>query len=402
MSSDKHRYYLFSLANFIAAIGGGMILGKGVAAIDIPALHGSSILAFFVGTVVGLGFLQFTPERFSKIFARWFSLMGGMTSLILFGIFVAYSTNEKISGSIAVIFFILLSVRFGFWFYSRVLRVATTAGQQQNIAWVEMGYYSGVIVGLILWKFLGIEITMAAALLIDSFFQICAGMLDLYVQRTEQITTASQNNNNNPKPIETHHTTIWLWRLAFAVIFLTIGVQVIIFNLAHQVSDDFSPYVLAIFYLGAAISAFLCKQFNIQLDWPSSVKNKAGYASIFYGSNNKNFSFLLGSILSAMSVAIVILNVIYWQSNTWLLTFVFCSTFFYSILELAILDRIGLEKKNSPQRGMVLRTYGMMSVAAVLSLWILEMTQSSLIGLSITLGFCFILTIWTVRKRATV
>lgn len=404
------RYYLFSLSNLMAAVGGGMILGKGVNAINIPFLQGSSLLAFFVGTVFGLGFLQLTPEKFSKIFTRWFSIAGGITSIILCLIFWSYAVNEQISGTIAVVFFLLLSLRFGFWFYSRVLRAAASAGQRQNIAWVELGYYSGVIVGLVLWVFLGFEIGMAAALLVDSFLQVSAGCLDLFANRNLFNKPDDTKRENNQKKI-TAHKNIWGWRLALAAMFMTVGVQVVIFNLAHQVSSQFSPYILAFFYLGSAVSAFICKKLNIRLEWKKISSRSLGYAVIFAGSteNKKKISFLWGSILSALSVAMVVLNVVYLRSESfsifgfkefWLLFFVFIATFLYGILELAVLDRIGIEEKNSAHRGMILHTYGIMSIAAVFGLWILEITHSSLPGLFFTLSVCFVLTVLAVRKRS--
>lgn len=116
------QYYLFSLANLSAAFGGGIILGKGVAIIDLPYLHASSILAFFIGTLLGLVFLQNIPDKRAKYFAKFFSINGGGISLILFYIYRNYSFESKLNGVIAIIFFVLLCLRFSFWFYSRVMR----------------------------------------------------------------------------------------------------------------------------------------------------------------------------------------------------------------------------------------------------------------------------------------
>ena len=412
------RYYLFSLSNFMAAVGGGMILGKGVATIQIPVLQGSSLLAFFVGTVFGLALLQITPKKFSNLFSRWFSISGGMTSLILLSIFVFYRVNETLSGNAAVLFFILLSVRFGFWFYSRVLRAATAAGQQQRIAWVEFGYYAGVIAGLVLWLLLGVDIGMASALLLDAFLQFGAGLLDLFVNRMQKPVENDIINKlqtiENCQNITTikHHNKIWGWRLAIAVMLLTVGVQVIIFNLAHQVSNHFSPYMLAIFYLGAAASAVFCKRFNVRLEWNLHAAKNRGYATIIFDKygDNKKISFLLLNILSAFSVAAVIL-IVYRHLGTinihklfgieefWLLAFVFISTFFYEIITLSLLDRIGLEEKDSPHRGMVLRTYGIMSIAAAVSLWLLEIAPGSIFYLFLTLICCFFFTFLSIWRR---
>lgn len=401
------RYYLFSSSNFLAAIGGGVVLGKGIGTLNIPYLQGSSILAFFVGTVFGLMLLQFSPKKFANLFSRWFSICGGLTSLILLGIFLSYADNEKLSGTIAIIFFVLLSLRFGFWFYSRVLRAAIAAGQQQNIAWVEFGYYAGVIVGLVLWIFLGIDFGLAFALIIDAVLQVSAGLLDLLanrlpepVENTSPSVSSVKNSND--------YVNASIWRLAIAVMFLTIGVQVIIFNIAHHVSDYLSPFILASFYLGVAISAVLCKRFNIRLEWNAGNRDRR-YAMIHFGLLNKNkLSFLSGAILAGLSVAMVVLTALYWRLETvsslgakefFILSFILIATFLYGILELAIIDRIGLEEKNTTQSGMVLRTYGLMSIAAVVSLWLLETTKSSLLGLSLTLGICFLLTVVMIRKR---
>lgn len=406
-------YYLFSISNFMAALGGGMILGKGIGAINIPMLRSGSLLAFFVGTVFGLGFLQLTPKKFSTILARWFSISGGITSLMLCGIFSSYAITEKISGNAAVIFFFLLSLRFGFWFYSRVLRASAAAGQKQSIAWVELGYYSGIISGLVLWIFLGVNINMIAALIVDSILQLGAGTLDLYVYRKQALLHQPKQINASQSHINIKcNQKIWVWRLATAVMFLTVGVQVIIFNLAHKVSDYFSPYILAVFYLGAAVSAIFFKRLNMQLEWNSLKTKSNGYAIILFGrsENKKKMSFLFGSIVSGLSVIAVLVSIFHWQwgihtpqalsiKEFFLLVFVFISTFFYGILELAILDRIGIEEKYSSNKGMILHTYGIMSIAAVASLWILQITQSSIFGLFSTLSICFSLTILSVQKR---
>ena len=72
--NSSFPYYLFSISNLIAAFGGGLILGKGVDVIQQPYLHGGSVLAFFIGTVLGLLFIQFIPKNLSKILAPLFSI----------------------------------------------------------------------------------------------------------------------------------------------------------------------------------------------------------------------------------------------------------------------------------------------------------------------------------------
>lgn len=407
LEKEPLRYYLFAFSNFLAAFGGGMILGKGVGVINTPFLQNGAIMAFFIGTVLGLTFLQSIPKKLSQLFSRWFSIGGGLASLLLFNIFESHSINGKLIGIAASVFFILLSIRFGLWFYSRVLRASNVAGQQQRIAWVELGYYSGMIFGLIIWKFLGIDFSIATALLIDATLQFSAGALDLrasqipHHERKHNDTSVTNLNNKQ------QHKEIWEWRLASAAVFLTIGVQVVIFSLTHYVSDYLSAYILASFYAGASIAAVFCKKLKIQLAWKRVTKNDSGYAIIYSEKNGvkKEISIILLGILSAFCVTATIVGANYSPLNlisgeALLLTFIFCSAFFYEILALAILDRIGLEEQLSNHHGMVVRTYGMMGISAAISLWVFGLTKSSLYGLLFTVGVSIVSAGFVVWKRS--
>ncbi|TAK77678.1 MAG: hypothetical protein EPO11_02340 [Gammaproteobacteria bacterium] len=413
--NQSTRYYLFSLSNLLAAFGGGTILGKGIGIINNTFLQGGSILSFFVGTIFGLIFLQFIPKKWSKTIACSFSICGGLTSIILLSVFEANAINGRLSDTPALWFFILLCTRFGFWFYSRVLRASAAAGQQQRIAWVELGYYLGVIFGLIIWELFGINIGMAAALLLDAILQFSAGSLDWVANR---LVLFSQNDGIAESQISQLHNDkktnndekVWCWRLAIAAVFLTIAVQVVIFNLAHQVLGSFSPYILAFFYFGVAVAAIVYKRFKIKLDWNVLAKKNSSYAVICstIAQKNKKISFFAGSFLSLFSVAIVIVGIIDWRwgmispvetSGTLLLTFVSIAAFFYEILTLAILDRIGLEEKAYHHQNMIVVTYGLMGVGAAVSFWILGTMKNSLLELLFTLVVCFMFSVLMIQKR---
>ncbi len=412
------QYHSFAVANFLAAFGGGMILGKGIGVINTPFLQGGSLVAFFVGGVLGLIFLHSVPEKLSKSLARWFSIGGGLTSLILLSIFENYAVNGKLTSIAAALFFFLLSIRFGFWFYSRVIRASATAGQKQRIAWVELGYYVGMIFGLIIWKFIGIDIALTTALMIDAALQFSAGFLDLRTsqllitqlhssQPTEQTTITASNKNDGA------YDKMSGWRLAFSVVFLTVGVQAVIFNLTHHVAEYFSSFIIAAFYFGASIAAIICKKHKIQLDWKQSIRQDSAYAKIYTGKmgENKSSSYLLIGITSAFFVTLSVFGANYWLTDSpvvilnlqwgeiFLLLCIFCSAFFYEILALAILDRIGLEEQYSNHKGMIIRTYGLMGIGAAISLWIFGLTNSSLLGLLFTLIVCLLVSILTVWKR---
>src|SRR3990167_4572819 len=176
------------------------------------------------------------------------------------------------------------------------------------------------MLGLIIWKFLGIHIKLDSALLIDALLQFSAGYLDLRgnkINRAPEQTLSNQSENNSQTIPRKTYEPIWCWRLASAVVFLTVGIQVTIFNLAHHVSEYFGSYILATFYFGVSIAALFCKKLNIQLDWDS-----ANRFSKIYAANKKiklNSSFII--LFSGLAAGIAILGINYWPSNNNSITF---------------------------------------------------------------------------------
>lgn len=396
------RYYLFSISNLFAAFGGGLVLGKGLGVIDIPYLQNGSVLAFFIGTIFGLIFLQFIPDKFSKLLSQSFSICCAITSVILFYLFENFSLYGKLSGNIGLVFFVLLSVRFGFWFYSRVIRASAASGQQQSIAWVELGYYSGMILGLIIWKVLKINITLSSALIIDASFQFIAGVLDFKSNAINvPIITKEMEDNSNIQQISSFKSTpTWLLKLSIAIVLLTIGVQVVIFNLSHHVAESFGVYILAIFYFGVASAAFAASKFKVLLYWDKNIAN-------ITLKNGKKFNLLISASVSAifvlMTAAIlnpnnfILINACF--RNCFICLFVFIASFIYEIISLAILDRIGYEEKAIQSSGMVMKTYGLMGLGSAIGLWLLGITSDNFSSSVIMVWLCFLIAIGLISKR---
>jgi hypothetical protein len=267
------------------------------------------------------------------------------------------------------------------------LRASTAAGHQQKIAWVELGYYSGMILGLIIWKFPNVEISFITALIFDAIVQICAGLMDIvanYIPVTENLTKNTATLPTNTISLKSDKKT-WGWRLALAVATLTIGIQVIVFNLAHHVSEHFSPFILASFYFGVSIAALTCKKYKIYLEWNYFQKNTLGYATICVDINDKRIgiNFLTLGIAAAICVLGAVLfanfNALDSGINQILfLSIVFSSAFFYEILALALIDRIGLEDRYANTSGMVIRTYGLMGIGSAISLWLFGITDATM------------------------
>lgn len=392
------RYYLFSLSNLIAAFGGGTILGKCVGVIKGGMFQGGSVFAFFIGTVVGLAFLQLIPKKLAQSAGRWFSICGGIVSLILFGLFSCFSSDGSLSGVYGSLFFVILSIRFGFWFYSRVLRASEAAGYQRHIAWVELGYYAGIILGLIIWQFINIPISISSILLIDAAVQLLAGLLDYLCTTKKYLQEASDKVEQKIVASNQSEKISWCWRLAVSIMLLTVGVQVVVFSLAHAATPDVSAYMLAIFYLGVAVAASLYKKLDISLQWKSRQKN-IGYAVILFG--QYKVSFFIVSLFAAMLIFSSIMFSSYYQFmfKNIMYAAIFFAAFFYEILALAILDRIGLEEKSNNQSGMIIRAYGLMGIGAAVSFWMLDWVSGSSANLLILMSTCFLFSVMVLLRR---
>ena len=200
-----------------------------------------------------------------------FSISCGITSIILFYLYQYNANAGQLVGVPALLFFILLSIRFGFWFYSRVMRASRASAHQRSVAWIEFGYYLGMVLGLTIWKLLGIHLELGMALIIDAFFQFLAGILDFKGMILER-HPVEQSKQNAPSiaPLQsTQCQSAWCWKLTGAVVFTTMGIQVVIFNTTHYVTEELSSYILATFYLGVAIAAFVCNKYKIYITWNS-------------------------------------------------------------------------------------------------------------------------------------
>jgi hypothetical protein len=404
MSKGKlsHQYYLFSLSNLFAAFGGGLILGKGLGVINIPYLENASILAFFIGTIFGLAFLYCVPKKFSKLLSQYFSLCCAITSISLYFLFKSSSELGKISGTMGIAFFILLSIRFGFWFYSRVIRASNASGQEQSIAWVELGYYSGMILGLIFWKLFKIEIDLSSALIVDATFLLLSSLFDF--KAYSLAVSASSKLNEQPSHIHSKKTDAinmkWLWKLATCVVFLTIGVQVIIFDISHQVGKNIGVYILGVFYGGVAFAAYIANKFKINLEWKKEI-------TVISFQNKRDFqfstlTFLLASIMLMMVLILnhsLKVNIELAVIKIFFLILVFAASFLYEIFCLSILDRIGYEEQILKSSGMIMKTYALMGLGASISLGMLGfLTQNNVNLILIIFCFSFITTLLHQRK----
>lgn len=394
----SYSHGLFSFANLLAAFGGGMILGKGMGVIANAFLQGGTSLAFLMGTVLGLLFLMLMPKNLSKTMPKFFAFFCSFSSMILLWLFINYSSNETISGEPALFFFCFLTIRFGFWFYSRVARAAEAAGQKQKIAWVELGYFSGIISGLIVWEIFGIKISFITALIIDSCLQFFVGLIDLLATFKFKLSSVESTITTEIKKVFNETSKSWYWRMTSSLIFLTIGIQVIIFNISYHASKHFGSYVLAFFYIGVAMAAIFCSHLKVRLEWHPFKNKKLSRAIICHNSIKNGMSFFFVSVLAIVCVLFATFGAMLGLNENLILIFVALSAFLYEILALAIIDRIGLET-NLINKQLVMRSYGFMGIGAAVSLWFIGMIDNSLINLFVMITVSLMFSALLIQNR---
>src|SRR6185295_18175805 len=104
LERKMNRSYFLVPANFLAAIGGGIIISVGI--------KEGAILAFFIGALMGFSLSRFLPKRWVKVIAPWLSLTVGVISLLLLASFKIYDVKEPLNGIAEIILICMLSIRF--------------------------------------------------------------------------------------------------------------------------------------------------------------------------------------------------------------------------------------------------------------------------------------------------
>lgn len=403
------RYYFLAFANFLAAVGGGIILSAEVGA----AFGGGPILAFFVGAVIGLLFHRVVPEQWARSIAPWFSISVACTSIILFGLSRPPAVNMRLALASEFLFFALLSLRFGLWFFSRALRAQVVGSQKQGIALIELGYYMGMALGLLIWE--KIDYGMPNPLLFDAMLQSVAGLIDLLAigklrrhrslapdsERVVQELHPTGRDGKNEAVVKHPFNYQWYWKLAAAVVCLTIGFQAVPFSVAHW-EEEQGKYILAYFYIGVALSALACRVFKIKFGWSSSVRKITGNAMI---SSEKNWirpslSFGLITLMATASLLAALSGIRLWGWGLIpMLTFITAASFIYQILVLSLLDQIARAERIAKLNEMVMRTYLLVAVGTIVSIGVLRFfPKSYFICAALTL-VCSVAAFSAVRRR---
>lgn len=405
------KSHLLFFANFLAAIGGGIILSAGIGASKETFLRGS-ILAFFAGAVIGLLLLRLMPQRWARSRAPWFSIGVGLLSLILFQLNPESAGPQGLTGTAGVFFTVILSIRFGLWFFARALRAQRVGVEEHGIALIELGYYTGVAAGLFVWSNSG----RAALnpLLVDAVLQAVAGLIEVAAIRGrrnhEDRTPVSQAQGQVPRqaavwneaPGSLSSATNWYWRLAVAVTCLTVGFQAVPFSLSGMDVRGWRPYVMGTFYTGVALSALACSVFKIRVCCvePRRLFGNAAISSERSGID-LSLHFALITLVAAASMVAALSVIGFWPWHL-VLSLIAVAAFTYQILVLSLLDYIAKAEKLIGLDEMVMRTYLIAAVVTIISLWVLDRFPEGYVGRAALTLVCSAISVSVTREIADV
>jgi len=276
-----------------------------------------------------------------------------------------------------------------------------------------LGYYSGVAVGLLGWA--SPKNWTSTALLIDALLQGLAGFIDLTAigKRARWKDKQLESNNsadasdirtaNNDKALTVLFDYGNYWRLATAVVFLTIGFQAVLFSISEWGPEKLQTNILAFFYIGVALAALVCKMFRIRLAGNSNNRRLAGNATIT--SEIRTIKFKLGfgviTLAAAASLVTAVLCLAWWERSSTALLFIAATAFIYQILVLSLLDQIGRVEKAAHLREMIRQTYLLVAVATIISILVLNCYLPTYFGCVMVTLFCCLVSFSAVYQRTT-
>lgn len=365
---------LLASANFLSAFAGGAILRQqeGIK----QALQGADLdvvlYGLLLGYVLGIVVIKLlTWKRLSDVFglgvlvnvsvssrAAFTSFCCALTSAgLLFAILNAGTTSRWIFGS-------LLAVRFAFWYATRSFRSEAAAGHNQRLAWVDLLFYLGMILGLF-WT--QTEYTPVKLLMVvlgyDIALQLLGAAFDYFSGRMLTVTEVESAWKDEPLESSTFHFGQYL-QLTAAIVALTVGTQIMLLEFGRLIKDGFQFHMtLASTYGGGAIAAFLYGLVTVKLGW-----NEGGHGVVSVGARTRFFRF---DFLAAVSVGIAILAVVMNMPgmqapqlfrNLLLVLLLAASIFVYEILALCIFDYLGKKVKKAGKAGFVALTLALMGL----------------------------------------
>jgi len=376
----------FAIANFLSALGGGALLSQLMGLLkDVPMLKGDSLLAYLLGTTVGLIVMKSVKQNQLLNYFTKFSLASAIASIFLAILlktnFYLVTTNTYF----AFFFFGVLVIRFTFWFLARIIRMDIVAGDVKQLAWTEFAYSAGIILGLLIWPS---WLNVFQILMIDIAAQTLAAVLDIiFVKTSENSATASEEAANQKMP---KHIFIMF---AGFIVCITIATQIVEFGFAALSPDlfnngkKFGTYIVAVGYIGAAVGAWILAKLT-----PMYHTEK-----LYLGVGIVSISKYQIPLIFLCAISFLFLMTAFWvpfanvQSAQFIsLSLLLLATLFYELVVLVLLNKLGEIAKKHNDVGSVGSIYAYMGAIGSLCMLVFVQTLSTHVGFIITSLLFFI------------
>lgn len=381
MSLLTHRLAWLGSANFVTATGGAAVLGSAIHSIRLPFIEVGSLVAFFFGTALGLGFLFTIFQTSTRRTDTWVAFLGAGCTLALLGILTAFAARGTVlSGGAGLAFFALLCLRFAFWFLSRVLRSDRMARESPRaVPLLEGCFHTGTIVSLLCIGTGAWKLSLAQILLLDLATQCGGGIID----RLTHATTAAPRNTRDKH--ELSHSTppdrsAYAQLTAQLAVFtlLTILVQVTLFHIAHSAPPTIASGILAAFYLGMAIAGLVGGRYGLR------AVTDGRWGRLQLGAlpawNLSNGTLLVISVATTIGVVLHVKHGTAWSVGG--LTCI--ASLAYEALALGLVDLMGHTAARTHTPRIVAKAYSLMALAACVSMTLFRWWEANTLTTAIT------------------
>jgi hypothetical protein len=270
---------LLATANLLAAVGGGRVTSAARGVAGLTMLGTGSLLAFLLGSAVGLALLM-AVHRFPLGRAlAGLSLAAVASSCTLIallwldawargnaGVLIVWSMGQAtLSGAMAWLFFLGLVARYALWFAGRSLRSDLAALRQVSwLAIAESAYFLGFIIGLLMGPVAVVRrVGVVGALLLDVLLLCVVAGCDFWHRQPLAPAGTPTNTRKRSANVTLARTPFWLLTAAFGT--STIACQIVVFHFIDTLARTgasthpaWADATLATFYLGVAVAATLC------------------------------------------------------------------------------------------------------------------------------------------------
>jgi hypothetical protein len=391
-SKIKIGIALLASANFLLAFAGGSIMSQetgfneaiaaGTARIDIalPSLLYGSVGGLFLIKLLTwtelnrrIGLQRFTNTS-ASVRATLTAICCAMSSAAL----LIVISNGRVSHWLLVT---LLSVRFALWYATRSFRSDEASSYKQQLGWVDLLFYLGIITGIIVWTVTGITpavYRLKVVLAVDIALQLSGAWLDYLASR--QLAGRAEIRTGR----ELHERSAFHFRqyvqLAIALVALTVGTQIVMLEFRHEIANVSSvPSIVIAFisiYVGGAAAALVCGLVDFELTWQSRAGGDREYAVIRIDDRRYlRFDWLAG-VCGATVVAALVINMRGKDSapalsSVTVFLLLAASIFVYEILALCIFNYMGNKAKQAGHTGLVALTLALMGFGGAIHYYVL-------------------------------